>query len=109
MIIEIHLKNYSIGAFEIDRNYVNPDNHKFAISINPSHLHKSNDLSKKHKLEFKKIIKGFSYSNDNFATTNNFSSLMHVHPSYFNNISKEIPVESFVRSPQASLLVKRED
>ncbi len=98
MIIEIPLKNYSIRSLKINRNYVNPNSHKFAISINPSHLHKSNDLSKRHKQEFKKIIKGFLYSNGGFATTNNFSSLMHIHPSYFNNLNKEIPVESFVGS-----------
>ena len=98
MIIEIPLKNYSIGALKINRNYVNPNNHKFAISINLSDLHKSNDLSRRHKQEFKKIIKGSLYSKVDFVTTNNFSSLMHIHPSYFNNINKEIPVESFVGS-----------
>lgn len=89
--------NNSICSHKINRNYANPNSHKFTISINSPHMQKGNALGKTHKREFKTITSSL-YFNGGLVTTNNFSNLTHIHLSYFNNINKEIPVESFVGS-----------
>jgi len=90
-------KNNRIYNEILIRNHVKPISLKFVISTNEFYIQKRDDPSNNPKQEFK-TIKSPLYFNDGFVTANNISNLKHIHPSYFNNTNKEIPVESFVGS-----------
>ncbi len=66
-------------------------------------------LSNEHKKCNHTAMMDFLCSKSNRNSTINFNKLIQLHPKRFNNINKEIPVESFVAPQQASLLVKRDD